>query len=46
MDKLDEHTMSLLQNTFNFQKTEDGGYQNNGVRRIIYDDDWKVNRVR
>ena len=46
MDKLDEHTMSLLQNTFYFQKTEDGGYQNNGVRRIIYDDDWKVNRVR
>jgi LysM repeat protein len=46
MDRLDDHTMSLLQNTFNFQKTEDGGYQNNGVRRIIYDDDWKVNRVR
>lgn len=46
MERLDEHTMSLLQNSFNFQKTEDGGYQNNGVRRIIYDDDWKVNRVR
>ena len=46
MDKLDKHSMSLLQSSFNFQKTEDGGYQNNGVRRIIYDDDWKVNRVR
>ena len=46
MDKLDEHTMSLLQSSFNFHKTEDGGYQNSGVRRIVYDDDWKVNRVR
>ena len=46
MDKLDKHSMSLLQSSFNFQKTEDGGYQNNGVRRMIYDDDWKVNRIR
>lgn len=46
MDKLDEHTMSLLQSSFNFHKTEEGGYQNSGVRRIVYDDDWKVNRVR
>ena len=46
MEKLEEHTMSLLQNTFNFQKTEDGGYINTGVRRLVYEEGWTIRKVK
>lgn len=46
MDKLDEQKSSMLQSTFDFKKTEDGGHTNNGVRRIIYENGWKVRKVR
>lgn len=46
MEKLDDQTMNMLQSTFSFIKTEDGGYINNGVRRIIYEDGWTVREER
>lgn len=44
--KLEESDSSMLQSTFRFRKTGDGGYINTGVRRIIYEDEWIINRVR
>ena len=44
-DKLDEGNRKMLQNTFNFTKTPNGGYINNGVRRIIYGDKWSVSEL-
>ena len=46
MDKLDGQTKEMLQSTFRFTKTTDGGYVNKGVRRIIYNDGWTVTKVR
>jgi ABC-type branched-subunit amino acid transport system substrate-binding protein len=46
MDKIDGETSPMLQSTFRFVKTEDGGYTNTGVRRIIYDNGWTVRKVR
>lgn len=44
--KIGEDETSMLQSTFRCTKTEDGGYINSGVRRIIYSDDWSVSKVR
>lgn len=44
--KLEESDASMLQSTFKFRKVGEGGYVNTGVRRIIYEDGWVVNRVR
>lgn len=44
--KLKKTEKSMLQSTFGFEKTEDGGYINNGVRRIVYGNDWSVKKVR
>jgi len=46
MDHLDDESKAMLQSTFSFNKTEEGGYINNGVRRIVYEDGWKVRKVR
>ncbi len=45
-EKLDDEHASMLQSTFDFTKTPDGGYINNGVRRIIYGNDWTVEKIR
>lgn len=38
---------AMLQSTFRCRKTdEDGGYINNGVRRIVYDSGWSVYEVK
>ena len=37
---------NMLQSTFRFIEVEDGGYVNNGVRRIVYGKDWSVTKVR
>lgn len=37
---------NMLQSTFRFAKKEDGGYVNNGVRRIVYGTDWSISKVR
>ena len=47
MDKvLEQSDTRMLQNIFSFKKSEDGGYVNNGVRRIIYGDDWSVTELK
>ncbi len=46
MNKLEEGRSPMLQSTFNFVRTPDGGYINNGVRRIIYGENWNVEKVR
>lgn len=43
VEKIDEGKKKMLQSTFDFMKTPDGGYINNGVRRIVYGDKWSVN---
>lgn len=37
---------SMLQSTFKFVKDGEGGYLNHGVRRIVYEPDWTVSKVR
>ncbi|MBR5299724.1 MAG: LysM peptidoglycan-binding domain-containing protein [Bacteroidales bacterium] len=44
--KIDSEGMSMLQSTFRYSKNEDEGYINTGVRRIVYEDDWSVRKVR
>ncbi len=46
MNKLEKEDASMLQSTFDFTQTPTGGYINNAVRRIIYDENWKVIKVR
>ncbi len=46
MYKLDDEDASMLQSTFDFSRTPDGGYVNSGVRRIIYGENWKVEKIR
>ncbi len=46
MNRLEDDKESMLQSTFDFIRTPDGGYVNNGVRRIIYGPDWTVEKIR
>lgn len=46
MDRLSSEERSLLQSTFRCVKKEDGGYTNHGVRRIVYEKDWTISKVR
>ena len=42
-EMMPENEKKMLQSTFRFRKSaEDGGYINNGVRRITYEEGWKV----
>ena len=44
--RLDQTDMSMLQSTLRFRPSEEGGYVNQGVRRIIYSDDWSILKVK
>ena len=44
--RLEDSDASMMQSTFKFRKSGEGGYVNTGVRRIIYGDGWVVNKVR
>ena len=44
--KIGSEEMSMLQSTFKCSRNEDEGYINTGVRRIVYGNDWSVNKVR
>lgn len=44
--KLDTEDRSMLQSTFDFEKTECGGFINKGVRRVVYGKDWSVTKIR
>lgn len=45
-EKLSESEQSMLQSTFRFMKEDAGGFVNNGVRRILYESNWKITQVR
>ncbi len=46
LERLDSGKTPMLQSTFDFVKTPHGGYVNNGVRRIVYGNNWSVEKVR
>ena len=45
-DRLSTEEKSMLQSTFRCLKVGDGGYVNNGIRRIVYEKDWTISKVR
>ena len=46
MEKLDESERQMLQSTFRLTSVKDGGFVNNGVRRVVYGPGWSVTTVR
>ncbi len=46
MSRIVDEDSSMLQSSFDFTGTPDGGYVNNGVRRIIYGENWTVEKIR
>ncbi len=46
MNRIVDTDASMLQSSFDFTATPDGGYINNGVRRIIYGENWNVEKIR
>ena len=45
-EKMASDEKDMLQSTFKCTKDGDGGYVNQGVRRIVYGKDWSITRVR
>lgn len=45
-NKLENSDASMLQSTYRFRRSGEGGYVNTGVRRIVYEDGWVVKKVR
>lgn len=45
-EKMASDEKDMLQSTFKCTKDGDGGYVNQGVRRIVYGKDWSISRVR
>ena len=43
---MEDTGLEMLQSTFNIRKSATGGYVNNGVRRIIYDNGYTVRKVK
>ena len=43
---LTDEEKSMLQSTFKFVKEGEGGYINHGVRRIVYEPDWTISKIR
>ena len=46
MNRLSEDEKNMLQSTFRFIEVNDGSFVNNGVRRIVYEKDWNISKVR
>ncbi len=44
--KMDDEQTQMLQSTFRFVKNENGGYVNQGIRRVVYGDNWSVIKTR
>jgi len=44
--KLDDEQTQMLQSTFMFVPAENGGYVNQGIRRLVYGDEWSVIKTR
>ena len=45
-EQMSHEEKSMLQSTFRCMKQGDGGYVNHGVRRIVYEKDWTISKVR
>ena len=46
-EMVDKAPQAMLQSTFRCRKDgEEGGYVNNGIRRIVYGPEWSVYEVR
>lgn len=43
---LETDEQNMLQSTFKFNKTEDGGYINQGIRRLVYGGKWTITSPR
>ena len=43
---LSHEEKSMLQSTFKCMQQGDGGYVNQGVRRIVYEKDWTISKIR
>ena len=41
-EKLDASKQNMLQSTFKFHKAEEGGYINQGIRRLVYGGKWTI----
>ena len=46
MYQLSNDERSMLQSTFKCLQDENGGYVNHGVRRIVYEKDWTVSKLK
>ena len=46
MKKLAESEKEMLQSTFRFIPTEEGGYVNKGIRRLVYGPGWSVTKTK
>ena len=46
ISRLDNSETSMLQSTYKFRKDGNGGYTNTGIRRIVYEGDWVVRKIR
>lgn len=46
MKKLDSVERHILQSTFRYARQKEGGFVNQGVRRLIYGKDWSVTKVK
>lgn len=45
VSRLEKENAEMLQNTFMFHSNSDGGFVNNGIRRIIYGKDYQIEEV-
>ena len=45
-ENIGSHDMNMLQSTFNIRKKEIGGYINEGVRRIVYENGYSIKAIR
>ena len=45
-EKLDDSEKQMLQSTFRLVPVENGGFVNNGVRRVVYGPGWSVTTIR
>ena len=44
--KIDDAQTQMLQSTFRYVPVENGGYVNQGIRRIVYGDSWSVTKTK
>ena len=46
MRKLDDSEQHMLQSTFRFVPVEEGGFVNQGIRRVVYGNGWSVTKTK